>query len=309
MDLGSKVLVATDLSDAADEAIRQGYDRARLSGGELAVCHIVPDVLRDSPLFPQTASEDTARQLDLTKQAAAAVEARVAVVTGAKPGTGPSSYRVIVESGTPETAIVRIAEESCATLVVVSSRGLTGLDRVLLGSVAARVVRYAHGPVLVARPHTTTGRMLAATDFSDPAVPAVAVAVEEARALGAKLTLLHAVDLLPRPVMAWGTPFGASLVVPPKELVENVKASVEEALRADLARFGFGAQGDVRAAVGDATTSILAAARDLDAQLVVVATRGRTGLRRMVLGSVAERIIEQSPCSVLAVRHTASSQP
>jgi nucleotide-binding universal stress UspA family protein len=199
--------------------------------------------------------------------------------------------------------IVAMADDQHASLVVVSSRGAAAQSRAL-GSVASRVVRYAHGPVLVARASKTAGRILAATDFSDPALPAVAAAAAEARASGAKLTLLHAVDLYPRHAIGWGAPFGASWVVPPEELVADVKRGAEEALRAELQRFGV--EGDTRAAVGDAPTAILEAARELQPDLIVVATRGRTGLRRMVLGSVAERVVTEATCSVLAVRAAAS---
>jgi nucleotide-binding universal stress UspA family protein len=83
-------------------------------------------------------------------------------------------------------------------------------------------------------------------------------------------------------------------------MVDDVKKSAEEALSVELQRFGVA--GETRAVIGNAATAILNAAREIDAELVVVATRGRTGLKRMVLGSVAERIVELAPCSVLAVR-------
>jgi nucleotide-binding universal stress UspA family protein len=296
MKLGSKVLVATDLSEAADEAIRQGHERAREGGGELVVCHVVPDLLRSNPLFPQRAGEEMAGLLETEQQAAKAVELRVVALTG-RPLDG---FRLIVESGAPDAGIVRAADEVRATLVVVSSRGTTGLDRALLGSVASRVVRYAHCPVLVARPHEKTGRILAATDFSDPALPAVAAAVEDARARAARLTLLHSIDVFPNPAIGWGAPFGAAWVVPPKELVAEVRKSAESALQGTLQRFGV--EGDILAVEGDAASAILEAARTLPAELLVLATRGRTGIARMVLGSVAEKVIAAAPCSVLAVR-------
>jgi nucleotide-binding universal stress UspA family protein len=152
----------------------------------------------------------------------------------------------------------------------------------------------------LARAHEKTGQVLAATDFSEAAVPAVAAAVEEARLRGARLTLLHSIDAFPNPAIGWGAPFGASWVVPPPELVEEARKGTEEALRSTLQRFS--AEGDVLTPVGDAATAILDAAHRLPADLVVLATRGRTGIARMVLGSVAERVTSLAPCSVLAVR-------
>jgi nucleotide-binding universal stress UspA family protein len=267
MKLGSKVLVATDLSEAADEAIRQGHERARLEGGELVVCHVVPNLLRYNPLFPQGTGEEMAGLLETEQQAAKAVELRVVALTG-RPLDG---FRLHVETGAPDAGIVRAADEVQATLVVVGSRGATGLDRMLLGSVASRVVRYAHCPVLVARPHAKTGHILAATDFSNPALPAVAAAVEEARARGARLALLHAIDVFPSPAIGWGAPFGASWVVPPRELVDEVRKSAESALASTLQRFGV--EGDVLAVEGEAASAILEAARTLPAELLVLAVR------------------------------------
>jgi nucleotide-binding universal stress UspA family protein len=301
--LGSKVLVATDLSDAADEAIRQGHARARAAGGQLVVCHVIPSPLHANPLFPQRTGAETEGVLDATHRAIQAIEQRVTALTGAQPGPGGQdgdTFQVVVETGTPEAAIVRAADQAGASLVAIGSRGLAGIDRLLLGSVAERVVRYAHCPVLVARPHEKTGKILAATDFSEAALAAVAVAAAEARATGARLTLLHANDLFPSPAIGWGAPFGASWVIPPQELVEQVQKSAAETLRTTLERYGV--PGDTLTPTGDAVTAILSAARTLPADLIVLATRGRTGIARMVLGSVAEKVIELAPCSVLAVR-------
>ncbi len=303
MGLGSKVLVATDLSEAADEAIRQGFDLAKADGGQLVVVHVVPSQLHVSPMFPQRTAGETDRTLDAERAAILAVEERVASLTGGKSGPagqGGDTFHVIVDTGSPEAAIVRAADAVHATLVAVGSRGTTGLDRLLLGSVASRVVRYAHCPVLVARSHEKTGKVLAATDFSEAALPAVSIAAAEARRRAARLTLLHAIDAFPHPAIGWGAHFGASWVVPPKELVDDAKKAAVEALQDALQRLG--AEGDTLATTGDAASSILDAARTLPAELIVLATRGRTGIARMVLGSVAEKVISLAPCSVLAVR-------
>jgi nucleotide-binding universal stress UspA family protein len=296
MSLGSRVLVATDLSAGADEAIRQGHARALGAGGEMVVCHVVPNAMRNNVLFPQRNSPESSAMVDLERRIAEEMEARVVAVTSRAVG----SFRVIIDNGSADAAIVRTADEVGATLVVVASRGLTGLDRLLLGSVAERVVRYAHCPVLVARPHAATGHVLVATDFSEDAVAAVAVAGEEARARGAKVTLLHSIDVLPDPAFGLGTPFGANVVFPPKELIAEAREAAVKALQELLDRFHL--DGQVRSVEGSAASAILDAARDLPAEEIILATRGRTGIKRMVLGSVAEKVVAHAPCAVLAVR-------
>ena len=78
--------------------------------------------------------------------------------------------------------------------MVVAERGSSGLERVLLGTVAEQVVRYAPCAVLVARSSARSGHILAATDFSDPSLPALAAAVTEAGARGA-VAAFHAVAI------------------------------------------------------------------------------------------------------------------
>ncbi len=162
----------------------------------------MPNLLRQSPLFPQVYTDVSADVVRMQQSALKALEARVAAVTG----RDPSAFRIVVDTGGPDAGIIRVADEVRATLVVVASRGATGLDRLLLGSVAERVVRYAHCPVLVARPHDKTGRVLAATDFSEAAGPAIEVAAQEARRRGTRLTLLHSLDILPAPPSAGVSP-------------------------------------------------------------------------------------------------------
>lgn len=301
MDLGSKVLVATDLSEAADQAIRQGYQEARAANGRLVVCHVIPNAGRHNPLFPQENVGDATDLVERERRVGGMVEARVTALTGLTAG----AFDVVIETGPPDASIVRIADEVKATLIVVGSRGQGGIDRLIFGRVAERVVRYAQCAVLVARAHPATGRVLVPTDFSPEANTAVATAIREAQMLGARTTLVHSVDLFPSPAIGWGAPFGATWVVPPRNLVDQVRAAAEEALKDILEQFN--AQGDILVVEGDPGAAILKAALDIDAERVVIATRGHTGIARMVLGRVAERVVSLAHCSVLAVRKDAAA--
>jgi nucleotide-binding universal stress UspA family protein len=192
-----------------------------------------------------------------------------------------------------------------ASLLVIGSRR-TGLDRVLLGSIAEKVIRHAHGPVLVARPRPQRGRVLVATDLSDPSLPAIAAGIRESKRLGAKLTFLHCIDMT-----AIGGEGGAVLggipYVPPVETFEEM----HEAGEAQLARAieSFGGQGERRVEMGPPTSVIVRTAAELGVELLVIGTIGRTGLRRALLGSVAEGVVRAAGCSVLIVRkHSVDQQ-
>jgi nucleotide-binding universal stress UspA family protein len=295
------ILVATDLSSDADEAIRLADERARAAGADLVVLHVLPSLLRSAPLFPQANKELVDLLPQLLRRAAETVGRRVTELTGREPG----AFRVIVDEGAPQAEIVRRAEGVGARLIVVGGRGETALHRVSLGKVADFVVRYAHCPVLVVRPGRRTGKILAATDFSDPSLPAVAEAAEEARRTSSRLTVLHSLELdWPMAAVAG---WGAELPIPlyPREAVEEMRAAADARLVRALEQHHI--DGDRRVDEGVPEYAIISAAEELDADLIVVGTIGRTGLKRLVLGSTAEAVVRMAHCSVLVVRLTPSS--
>ena len=155
------VLVATDLTEASDPAIARGSAHAQATGAPLVVCHVIPDVLRSHPLQPRTGTNELTLSSDFTKRAAELVTEQMRRVAG----VSPDEDTVIIETGNAEDEIVRIAEDRRASLIVVGAKH---------GRTAHRVVRYAHVPVLVARAAPATGKVLVATDFSEPSLAALA---------------------------------------------------------------------------------------------------------------------------------------
>ncbi len=294
--MAERVVVATDLSEAADEAVRQADERARSAGATLSVFHVIPNPLRTDPLFPQFGQEMADAAPALQRDAIDRVKVRVTALTGRQPG----EFEVLVEDGPAHAVIVRRAEERGAALLVVGARGATGLSRTLLGSVAERVLRHAHCPVLVARRSPKSRRILVATDFSDPSLPAVAAAGEEARRTGAQLTIFHSIDLglslaegMPEPLTT--APFGFSAGIQ-----EELRETVDGKLASALSRYGI--DGDRVVAFGPAAPAIIRHADQIQAELIVVGTVGRTGLPRLLLGSVTEIVARSAACSVLVVR-------
>lgn len=200
--------------------------------------------------------------------------------------------------------MIHEAERLGARLLVLGARSRLGMVSLLLGSVAERTVRYATCPVLVARPRALTGHVLVATDFSDPATPALVAGIEEARRIGGRLTAVHCVDITQ---LDWSASF-----TPSPGWVDLVRASqtslredAEARLRAALSSLG--ATGDVLAVCGDPPNAIAGAATQLGAEVVIVGTAGRTGLKRVTLGSVAEGVVRHAPTSVMVVRLAAGS--
>lgn len=287
------VLAVTDFSEAADVALRQASGYARMVGAKLTVLHVVPDFVRANPLFPQGSEEDIDTEVELEKRALDELGPRVKDVTG-RPDY---ELELAVRIGRVDVAVVRFAEERDVDVVVIGATGRTGLARLLLGSTAERVVRYAHASVLVARDAPTTSRVLVATDLSDAALPAVERAKAEAEWRGAKLELLHVIDLSSLGWAAAAGPLGGMAMPLPNERLEQMRRLATETLRA----VG-GPDAGVHVVEGTPSRAIVATAEALKVDLVVVGTHGRTGLSRMALGSVAESVVRSAPCAVLVAR-------
>lgn len=292
-----RILAATDLSEGSNEALRQAHAYALSGGGKLAVCYVLPALFGLSALFPPRDAASLAQ--------AAELEARIRHLVGRRLATfmPAASVEIFIDQGSAYAEIVRRAETWSADLVVVGSYGMSGMPREHLGSVAELVVRNAHCPVLVARAsQARSGVVVAATDLSDPSMPAVAAGVAEGRRRDARLVAVHAIDFASLAVNIEELVLNATLDSADWNIDEEIRKGVETKIHDALEKCS--GKGEARVVSGTAAAAIIRCADAVGAELVVVGTRGRTGLMRLALGSVAERVIRSAACSVLAVRLT-----
>ena len=277
MKPNSRVLVATDLSTGADEALREGARLAAQAKGPLAVVHVLP------PL-----DSKKVRSRDLVGRLEREIRERLRAVEA------PDDTEIFIDEGPDAEQILRRAAEWRAELIVVGARAPSPLGHVLRG-VGERVVRGAHCPVLVARPSHGHGGVLAATDLVKPSLPAVVAGAEEASRRGTRLRVVHAVgflDIEARYLLGLGKTHGTE--------AQSDFAGLAVELSDAVARLGI----DPTCLVldGAAPRVIVDKAKTTDAELVVVATRPKTGRTRAFLRSVAEQVVRKAPCSVLVVR-------
>ena len=202
--------------------------------------------------------------------------------------------------GRPSTVLRDEARAMGADLILVGSRGHGPIASMLLGSVSAEVVDHAPCPVLVAR-GTRLERIVLAHDGSDNAFHAE-------RVLRAWQILNHAhVDIVSvaDSAQTWDVMLSAEVGFPPerKGALENESQQQHETI-AQSASQRLAAEGHEAETVvpfGDAAHQIIAIAGQHGADLVVMGTRGNTGLKRLVLGSVARNVLMHAHCSVLVV--------
>jgi nucleotide-binding universal stress UspA family protein len=139
-----RILVPVDFSDSSARALRHAAKRAAESGGSLIIVHVVP---ADHGWLG--IGRDESCDLDRTLQQQAANRLRTFVDENV-------SHKVAadmeVRIGRPAEEIISAARDSKCDSIVISTRGLTGLDRYLIGSVADRVSRLAPCPVVLVRP-------------------------------------------------------------------------------------------------------------------------------------------------------------
>ena len=138
--------------------------------------------------------------------------------------------------------------------------------------------------------------IVVATDFSEHADHALDYAVELATRLGASLHLIHSIHIPAMGVHEIGIAYNAMAI-------ESMTRAAEAQLDARIARYHGRIEIETaRCEVGDARDVIDRAAEQLGADLIVIGTHGRRGLKRMLLGSVAEAVVRTAPCPVLTVR-------
>ncbi len=140
-------------------------------------------------------------------------------------------------------------------------------------------------------------RILVPMDFSETAKKALQYAVPFASAFNAELMVVHVMQPFSLPAELGYIPPEAA------ETQEELKQTAEEELGKLCAQeIGVRSQFQVQVREGVAWQEVVLAAGDCEADLIILATHGRTGLQHVLLGSVAERVVRHAPCPVLVVR-------
>ena len=212
-----------------------------------------------------------------------------------------------VATGIPSEEVISAAREEDSDLIVVGTRGKTGLAHILLGSTAERVIRGAPCPVLsvrtdsadledervLARP-VRLERILVPVDFSDCSLDALEYAVVVAQQAKASLMLLHVLE----PVS-----YGLDFTLSHMRTREHVRESWTKRLKELTSSHQHShVEMEFQLRGGLPADSILDSAQTLPCDLIVMGTHGRRGISHTISGSVAEAVLRKSHCPVIAVR-------
>lgn len=281
-NLVSSVVVPTDFSDGGSLALERALRLPLAPKSKLTVLHVLPDDIpgklrREALAEAERSVEKTAAR---ASQMARGLGLKVSVVSD-------------VLEGDPATQIVKRAHTVEADLICLGRHGRRSLVNLLLGSTAAKTVRDGDVPVLVVKTPVQGAyeRAVMAVDLGKGTEKQLKLArpfLEQA-----KTTVLHAASLAYEDFVL--LELGAT-----DKLREVAQKDAIKSLKALVAKTDLDAQPKV--VPGDARVRILEEAKALEAQLVVVGTRGLKGVKRLVLGSVAEWVLANASCDVLIVR-------
>ena len=292
-----KILVPLDFSVDSMEALNYAVWLAKQFRAAIHLVHVYP---------PDEASAPVGGHLLL--QSAEAIERLNEELTGIHQEHA-STFRpenCHIRGGRPYEEIVRLAREIDADLIVLATRGYSGLKHLLLGSSAERVVRNAPCPVLVgpkrkqkAKPNRQAfaiRTILVPTDFSQCSLVGTEYAAFLARKFGAILRLFHA--MYPYTNYVFVDRAGVRLSGLAEAVEETARQEMDALKQMDFLG-GLIVEADLLP--GPAVDEICAAAGSPDVDLIVTSTHGRTGLKHALIGSVAEHVVRYAKRPVLVV--------
>lgn len=297
-----RILFATDFSRWARRAEDYACSLAcswKASLTVLSVAEFLPGLNPDYPVNQQYLA-------DLLKQASS----QLVELKGRAERRG-IAVTTRVATGIPSEEVITAARAEDSDLIIVGTKGKTGLAHVLLGSTAERVICGAPCPVMTVRMEAadrgddgvlsrpvTLGRILVPVDFSDCSLDALEYAAWVAQQAKASLMLLHVLE----PV-SYGLDFTLGQSRTRHSEVENWTKRLEE-LASSLT--GTQIPVDFRLRGGLPSDSILDSAQTLPCDLIIMGTHGRRGISHALSGSVAEAVLRKSRCPVLTVRNLKS---
>lgn len=287
-----RILFATDGSDCAERARGHAVQFAERFEATLHVVHVEERETELSDVIDVRESDVLA---DLH-----------ALDTGASAVAKPRVQERQVAYSSAAGGILSYTVEHDIHLIVLGTHGRRGVQRLVLGSVAEEVLRRAPCPVLTvgrgARAQTSLqgGTLLVPIDFSDHQDQLLAHATELALVYDMALVLFHAIEFTELPNV-YGVYSHSPEPGGPQKRTREAMENVAKNLRTK------GVETHVEVRNGHAAEEILETADEFDCDLLTIATHGRSGIDRILMGSVTEKVLRRARCPVFTVKSVGMS--
>lgn len=281
----SRILVGTDFSEPASKALALAITIAETFGSELFIVHAVSPSIYVDGQEPMSAPILSA-QLEAAKM-------RMKELVTNKPQSAGLRLKTTVAPGGPIDLINQVSKDEKITLVVLGSRGASGLEKVILGSAAETVLRKSSCPVVIAGPRCHVVQhpfrsILFATDLVTTGLRAAQYASALSEHVDGRITLLHVIQKCP------------DLLGVDVDLFENaLREKMRSLLPSDVELF---CRPKLRLEVGSPAQVIRKVAELEAASLIIVGLRKRSTLADHFPGATLSEVIREAKCGVLIVR-------
>lgn len=284
-----RLLLATESSEFSEGAIREAIRLAKRCGSKLTALSVIesnPEFGSEAPAILEKLEKEVLAHLDGVKARAKQEGVACETITY----EGEDSYKYIVDE----------AVKQKSTMIIMGRRGKKGFRRLVMGSTTAWTIGHAPCSVMVVprAAQVDFKSIVVATDGSKYSAAAASEAIGIAKRNNAKLTVLAVVpaDIAMPTDIDFAAIEREKLADQDMQMAEKNARAVKDAAQ----KAGVDAQAFVM--TGKPADAIIEIAKDKSADLIVVGSHGRTGLDRLLMGSVTERVIVMSSCAVLAVK-------
>ncbi|NUM54023.1 MAG: universal stress protein [Candidatus Hydrogenedentes bacterium] len=298
----TNILVPTDFSTYANYALKYAVALAKQFGATLHFAHVLDRAalagVRGNEMW--LGESESHAVMDSMREHAASRMAHLKQIADDEGVRSQEHVRL----GNPTQEILEIAEQTDSTLIVIATHGRSGVEHLVFGSVAEKIVRQSPVPVLsVKHPEhefvkeydlsLELKRILFPTDFSPFSDKGLPFAKSLAKEFDATLVIFHATEV---PVVLPEAMPDAAIQLGPQ--LEDESRALVKKMCDDIT--GVTVEGEVR--VGSAFREISAYAESTNVDLIVIPTHGRSGLGHVLFGSVAEKVVRVARCPVMTIR-------
>jgi nucleotide-binding universal stress UspA family protein len=279
-----KILVAIDGSDSSRHALSESLKLASDEKCWITVVSVIPSYEGDlGATWINNVKEAMAKPCELALSEAEKIAKKERVL-----------IKTVCEEGEIYERIVDLADSENCDLIIIGRRGMSKFKRTLIGSVTARVIGHSLRDVLIVPEKTQIGwqKVLVTTDGSKYSDAAAEKAINFTQSYGGELKILSVVDI---PSSVYGEAPAAV-----EEMVKKAKGYIEKVkLQADAA----GIKSETLVREGEEAHQIInKIAKEKGINTIVIGSHGRTGLKRLLMGSVTEKVIGYATCPVLVVK-------
>jgi nucleotide-binding universal stress UspA family protein len=284
----SKILCPVDFSPCSRLTAHYARQLAQACASQLIFLHVKPVVTEIyETMVPELAAYVSRNDQSLNE------------VFNDFAGDWAGKHEKIIAGGLPHEEILRLAEQTQADVIVMGAKGLSRVERYLLGGTTEKVVRRARCAVLTVHdgdPHLPAENILFPTDLSDYAHRTWPLVAELARLFKAKVHVAHIIDL---PQLRHQRPRDESM----SNFGHKLKVAVREQLQETFASSGVDHEIVVvekQRGIGPGLTELV---DTLHTDLIVMPAHGKNPLAPPFIGGVTERVVRMAHCPVLTVRH------